>query len=88
MPTTDDDAPSRRDFERLSFVVEKLTRILEELPDKMAEIYVRKDVYQAEKSKQDKEIDDLNSIKDWAIRLVLGVVMLALLGLVIAQTRK
>lgn len=73
-------------YAHLSAVVEKLTRTLEDLPQRVADIYVRKDVYQAEQKAQDREIDGLNSIKDWAIRIVLGAVLLALLGLVLTQT--
>lgn len=85
MPVNDD-GPSARDFERLSGVVEKLTRTLEDFPQRMAETYVRKDVYLVEQRTQDKEIDGLNSIKDWAIRIILGVVLVAMLGLVVTQT--
>lgn len=73
-------------YAHLSAVVEKLTKTLEELPNRVAEIYVRKDVYQAEQKAQDREIDNLNTMKDWVIRIVLGAVLLALLGLVITQT--
>lgn len=52
----------------------------------MAETYVRKDVYLVEQRTQDKEIEGLNSIKDWAIRIILGVVLVAMLGLVVTQT--
>lgn len=89
----DDDGPLRRDLERLSGVVERLTHTLENLPDRMAQIYVRQDVYNAEQRErdkeqevQDREIEGLNSIKDWAIRIILGVVLVAMLGLVVTQT--
>lgn len=85
MPVTDD-GPSARDFERLSVAVDRLTRTVEGLPEKIAEIYVRQDVYKAEKKAQDHEIDTLNSMATWAIRLVLGVVMVAILGVVVTQT--
>lgn len=86
MSPTEDDGPSARDFERLSRVVEKLTTTLEELPQRMAEIYVRKDVYHAEQNAQDKEINGLNALRDWAISIIVGAVMVALLGLVVTQT--
>lgn len=82
----DDDGPLRRDLERLSGVVEKLTRTLEDLPARMAETYVRKDVYLIEQERQDEKIDGLDSIKDWAIKIVLGMVLVALTGLVLTQT--
>lgn len=83
---TNEDGPSAKDFERLSRVVEKLTYTLEELPQRMAEIYVRKDVYLIEQERQDEKIDGLDSIKDWAIKIVLGMVLVALTGLVLTQT--
>lgn len=82
----DDDGPLRRDLERLSGVVERLTHTLENLPDRMAQIYVRQDVYRAEQNAQDREINGLNSMATWVIRIVLGAVVVAVLGLVITQT--
>lgn len=34
-----------------------------------------------------KAVDDLSSFRDWAIRLVIGSVMLGLMGLLYAQSR-
>lgn len=88
----DDDLPSRGDFAHLSRAVEKLTHTIEGLPDKVAATYVRKDVYLSDQrvhdtthARHDEELDSLLGFKEWAIRLVIGAVILALLGLVLVQ---
>lgn len=87
-----DDAPTRRDFEHLSDTVAKLTRTLEGLQVMMAATYVRQDVYERDQKlheqvheAQDEALEDINSLKDWAIRLIVGAVMLALLGTILVQ---
>lgn len=91
-PPPDDDAPSRRDFEQLSTAVQKLTTIIEELPERVAAIYVRQDLYDKDQRLHDKthqeletELKGLTSARDWAIKIIVGAVLVALLGLVLSQ---
>lgn len=82
----DDDGPLRRDLDRLSAVVERLTVTIEKNLDRIERIYVRQDVYHAEQKTQDDKIEGLSSMATWAIRIVLGAVIVAVLGLVVTQT--
>jgi hypothetical protein len=90
MPT--DDEPSRRDFEHLSHSVAELSQTIKEFNTMLELNYVRKDVYARDQdahkvvhADQAKDIADLTDWKDWALRIIVGAVMLALLGLVIVQ---
>lgn len=90
MPTPDE--PTRRDFEHLSRSVAELSQTIKEFNTMLELNYVRKDVYARDQASHDhthgeqqKDIDDLTDWKDWALRIVVGAVMLALLGLVIVQ---
>lgn len=92
MSTGDNEVPSQSDFRHLSNAVEKLTMTIENLPAVMAAIYVRQDVYRADQrlhdlkhNEQDGEIESLTSFKEWAIRAVLGAIIVALVGLLVAQ---
>lgn len=92
--TPPEDTPSQSDFRHLSNAVEKLTSTIENLPAVMAAIYVRQDVYRSDQrlhdqkhAEQDHEIDSLTSFKEWAIRAVLGAIIVALVGLLLAQGR-
>jgi SUMO ligase MMS21 Smc5/6 complex component len=81
-----DDGPLRRDLERLSRVVETLTSTIEKNLERIERIYVRQDVYHAEQRTQDDKIEGLSSMATWAIRIVLGAVIVAVLSLVVTQT--
>lgn len=85
-----DDPPSRRDFELLYRSVEKLTRTLEQLPDKMAATYVRLDTYQRDQiihdhkhDEQDKDIGGLQGVVKWVVGFVFAAVGTALLAVVL-----
>lgn len=87
-----DDTPSRRDFEHLSRSVSELSQTIKELQAMMTVTYVRQDVYARDMNahdhthrEQQNDIDSLVGWRDWALRIVVGAVMLALLGLVVAQ---
>lgn len=91
MPTPDE-TPSRRDFEYLTKSVEELSRTIKELQVMMSATYVRIDNYERDQRAHDAthqsirdEVDGLVGWKDWALRIVVGAVMLALLGLVVVQ---
>jgi outer membrane murein-binding lipoprotein Lpp len=72
-------------IDTLTKSVEKLTATIDRLDERMAETYARKDVIvpriEAVESRQDRHA----SYWDWLIKLVVGAVILALLGLVLAQ---
>jgi outer membrane murein-binding lipoprotein Lpp len=72
-------------IDTLTKSVEKLTATIEHLDERMAETYARKDVIvpriEAVENRQDRHA----SYWDWLIKLVLGAVILALLGLVLTQ---
>lgn len=90
MPT--DDEPTRRDFEHLTRTVAELSSTIKDLQTMMTATYVRKDVYERDQTSHDhthqeqqKDITALEGWRDWALRIIVGAVMLALLGLVIVQ---
>lgn len=71
----------------------ELSMTLKELRHEISQTYVRKDVYEAERKSDSKELDevraDVTSIKGWgvwAIRIIGAVIIVAILGLVITQT--
>lgn len=82
----------RAELKRLTHSVDRLTDTIVNLERRMAETYVRQDVYE-----RDRELDELagrnlsekvhalTSIRDWAIKLIVGAVILALLGLVLVS---
>jgi hypothetical protein len=90
MPTPDE--PTRRDFEHLARTVTELSATIKELQTMMTATYVRKDVYERDQvshdhthQEQQKDIDGLVGWKEWALRIVVGAVMLGLIGLLAAQ---
>lgn len=91
MPTPDD-GPTRRDYLHLSTAVEKLTITLEDLPVRMAEIYVRKDVYDKDQElhraihKEHRE--DINGLTNWKemiLKILVSAVMVTVLGLILVS---
>lgn len=85
-----DEPPTRRDFEQLYRSVERLTRTLEELPDKVAQLYVRRDVYERDQrlhdnthTEQAKDISGLQKIVNVVIGFVFAGVGTALLAVVL-----
>lgn len=85
-----EDDYTQREIGRLTAAVEKLTDTIVRLEHRMAETYVRKDVYlEARKNDAEatlalsKELQSLVSLRDWVIKIVVGVVLTALLGLVV-----
>lgn len=88
--------PTPREFDRWIASVDRLTEVLEELPEKlraeMAVTYVRKDVHKEQRELDQKAVEVLAgkvathaSWFQWAGRLIGGVIILALLAGVIAQ---
>lgn len=90
--TGPDDAPSRRDYHQLSASVDRLTRVVENLPDKMAATYVRKDVYDGDQrlheqihSEMRGDISGLQKAKWAVIGFVLAAVGSAVMGTVLIR---
>lgn len=81
--------PSPREFERLTASVDKLTAVMEQLPEKLraefAETYVRKDVLGPQLTEIRNDIKGHDNWLTWAQRLLIGAVIVALLSLVIVQ---
>lgn len=88
-----DETPlTHREAEALTLSIRDLTQSIDTLRGEMAATYVRKDVYEAEKREAEakerelkSDVDKHAAMWDWLIKLVLGVVILALLTLVVTQ---
>lgn len=83
---------SKAEFERLTTAVDRLTETIVNLERRMAETYVRQDVYERERQLDAaageslaNQVSSLVSLKDWAIKLVLGAVILGLVALLFAS---
>lgn len=85
-------AYTRRELDRLTAAVEALNATITRFEERMAETYVRKDVY-LEARKADGEaslamqedIKKVSSVIDWAVKIVVGAVIVGLVGLLIAS---
>lgn len=70
----------------------ELRGAVDQLRTEISQTYVRKDVYEADRradaeagSKLSGEVNALIRLRDWALKLVVGAVILALLGLVLVN---
>lgn len=70
----------------------ELRAAIDQLRGEIASTYVRKDVYEADRRADSEAGRDLNdrvnslvSLRDWALKIVVGAVLLALLGLVLVS---
>lgn len=79
------DLPSR-DVDRLENAMRDLVSTLNAFRGEIDATFVRKDVIGPQLSGMRKDIDSHSEIFTWLGRIVIGAVVLALLGLVIAQT--
>lgn len=84
--------PTKRDFDRLSTAVERLTDRLEDLPNRIALIYLRQDVYARDQklhervhNDQQQDIDSVKGWQEWAVRIIVGAFLLGLAGLLWSQ---
>lgn len=80
------------EISRLTSAIEKLDGSVNSLERRIADTYVRKDVYNAHRERDAKagenlasKVDALVALRDWALKLVVGAIILALLGLVITS---
>lgn len=80
------DSPlTQRDVENLRTTVDKLDKTLEQLPDRIDAIYVRKDVYERDQAAMLRDLEQHSRWLEWAQRIVVGAVLVALLSLVLVQ---
>jgi hypothetical protein len=80
-----DEVPlTQRDIENLRVTLDKLDRTITALPDKVAEIYVRKDVAEPRFTAIERDVEKHDAWLTWTQRIVIGAVILALLGLVVS----
>lgn len=49
----------------------------------MSAIYVRQDLYEKDQAQVQKDLSNLKGWNEWAVRLVMGAIILGLLGLVL-----
>lgn len=75
---------TQRDIEALRTTLDKLDRTVDNLPDKIAETYARKDVLEPRLKGIETVLGKHDDWLTWALRIVVGAVILSLLGLVIA----
>lgn len=88
-----EDVPvTQRDIEALRTTLDKLDRTVDGLPDRLDRTYVRKDVIDPVLKNITDKVGSINekvtSLVDWqtwAQRLVLGMVIVAVLGLVLVK---
>lgn len=85
-----DEPPTRRDFEQLSKSVERLTSIIEQFPDKVAQLYVRADVYARDQkihdqvhAEQSKDINGLQKVFNVVVGFVFAGIGTALLAVIL-----
>jgi hypothetical protein len=77
---------TQRDVEALRTTLDKLDRTVSNLPDRIEQTYVRKDVYERDQAALSATVENHSSWLEWAQRIVIAAVILALLGLVLAQS--
>lgn len=90
---TEDDQPTRRDMDRLEAKVDRLARLVEAMPDKIAASHVTRIEFDGYKvltdevhRNQNEDITSLKSARDRVVIFVLAAVGAAILSLVLVQT--
>lgn len=76
---------TQRDLESLRVTIDKLDRTLDRFRTEFEQIYVRKDVLEPRLKELETSQEEARQRWEWAIRIVLAVVIVALLSLVIVQ---
>lgn len=76
---------TQRDLEALRTTLDKLDRTIETFQGHVDATYVRKDVLEPRIRDLEKDIAAHQEWFTWAVRIILAVVILALLGAVIVQ---
>lgn len=82
---SEEPALTQRDVEALRTTLDKLDHTLMAFQQAVADIYVRKDVFDAELRPLRAEVAEHGDWIMWAQRIVIGAVMLAILGAVLVQ---
>lgn len=78
--------PTAREFESLTQAMRDLTQEMMRVRQEIAATYVRQDVFTEVVGGLRDDVKRHDDWLTWAQRIVLGVVLLAVLGVVIAQT--
>lgn len=76
---------SHKDIDSLNNSIQNLNTTLNEFRKEIADTYVRKDVHEEQLTAIKKDIKEHDAWLDWAQRIVIGAVIIALLSLVLAQ---
>lgn len=76
------------DLHVLRLSVDRLERTVQHLQQSLDTVYARKDVLDPRIAEVEKDVASLQDWKDWAIRIVLGLVISGLVVLLIAQGAK
>lgn len=80
------DSPlTQRDVEALRTTVDKLDQTLTNLPDRIEQTYVRKETYQRDIDRITEDVEAHQAWLEWAQKIVLGLVIVGLVGLLIAS---
>lgn len=80
------DSPlTQRDVENLRITLDKLDRTVEAFRNEIASTYARKDVIEPQLQNIRGDVDSHSEIFTWTGRLIVGAVIIALLGLVLAN---
>jgi len=68
---------------KIDEISNKLDKGFANIHTEMGKTYVRKSEYELDKQRTQEEVRRIQSIWEWAIRIVLGAVILALLGTIL-----
>lgn len=80
------DSPlTQRDVESLRSTLGSLTATLQRIEERVEAIYVRKDVYILDMTNLRRDVDEHSRWLEWAQRIVIGLVIVALVSLVVAS---
>lgn len=76
---------TQRDIESLRTTLDRLDKTIERFQEQTATTYARKDVMEPRLAAVEKDVEQIQGWSTWAVRIVLGAIIVALLGLVLAQ---
>ena len=76
---------TQRDLEALRTTLDRLDRTIEVFQAKVESTFVRQDVLEPRLRDLEKDVEQHQEWFTWGVRLILGIVILALLGAVLVQ---
>lgn len=68
---------------KLDSLSDKIDKGFANIHEEMGNNYVRKSEYEIQKEQTEKEIEKIRNLENWAVRLVLGAVITALLATIL-----